>query len=86
MNTILHSRLTQFWQQIQTSLFPLLDVIELALTPKLQEVVTVLEMINIERFLGGSQLAVIGRPVKIGLLLNVPSWPKLCSIYPLPKP
>ncbi len=64
MNTILHSRLTQFWQQIQTSLFPLLDVIELASTPKLQEVVTVLEMINIERFLGGSQLAAIGRPCK----------------------
>jgi hypothetical protein len=64
MNTILHSRLTQFWQQIQTSLFPLLDVIELALTPKLQEVVTVLEMIHIERFLGGSQLAAIGRPCK----------------------
>lgn len=41
-----------------------MDVIELALTPKLQEVVTVLEMINIERFLGGSQLAAIGRPCK----------------------
>lgn len=64
MNTTLRTRLTQFWQHIQTSLFPFLDEIELALTPKLQELVTVLEMIDIERFLGAYQFAAIGRPCK----------------------
>ncbi len=32
-------------------LFPLLEEIELVLTPKLQELVTALEMMKIERFL-----------------------------------
>ena len=44
MNTTLQHRLTQFWQHIQISLFPLLEEIELVLTPKLQELVTALEM------------------------------------------
>lgn len=64
MNTTLHTRLTQFWQQIQNNLFPFLNDIDLALTPKLQEVVTVLEMIGVERFLGGYQFSAIGRPCK----------------------
>ena len=64
MNTILRTRLMQFWQQIQSNLFPFLDAIELALTPKLQEVVTALKMIEIERFLGAYQFAAIGRPCK----------------------
>ena len=64
MNTILRTRLMQFWQQIQSNLFPFLDAIELALTPKLQEVVTALKMIEIERFLGAYQFAALGRPCK----------------------
>lgn len=64
MNTILRTRLTQFWQQIQSNLFPFLDETELALTPKLQEVVVALEMIEIERFLGAYQFSAIGRPCK----------------------
>lgn len=64
MNTILRTRLTQFWQQVQHNLFPFMDTIELALTPKLQEVVTALEMIEIERFLGAYQFSAIGRPCK----------------------
>lgn len=64
MNTNLRTRLSQFWQQIQANLFSFLDEIDLPLTPKLQEVVTVLEMIEIERFLGGYQFSAIGRPCK----------------------
>ena len=64
MNTILRTRLTQFWQQVQHDLFPFMDKIELVLTPKLQEVVTALEMIEIERFLGAYQFSAIGRPCK----------------------
>lgn len=64
MNTTLHSRITQFWQHIQTNLFPFLDEMELVLTPKLQELVTALEMMEIERFLDGYQFGAIGRPCK----------------------
>jgi hypothetical protein len=64
MNTTLQHRLTQFWQHIQISLFPLLEEIELVLTPKLQELVTALEMMKIERFLNVTRFGAIGRPCK----------------------
>ncbi len=64
MNTTLHSRITQFWLHIQTSLFPFLEEIELTLTPKLQELVTALEMMEIERFLDAYQYGAVGRPCK----------------------
>lgn len=64
MNTTLQHRLTQFWQHLQTSLFPLLEEIELVLTPKLQELVTALEMMEIERFLDVTPFGAIGRPCK----------------------
>jgi hypothetical protein len=65
MSTILRTRLAQFWQQVQHNSFPFMVTIELALTPKLQEVVTALEMIEIERFLGAYQFSAIGRPCKV---------------------
>jgi len=51
MNTNLRTRLTQIWHQVQHNLFPFLVEIDVTLTPKVQEVVTVLEMLNIERFI-----------------------------------
>ena len=51
MNTNLRSNLTQFWKHIQRHLFPFLNEIEVVLTPKVQEVVSVLEMLDIERFI-----------------------------------
>jgi len=65
MNTILRSRLTQFWQQVQHHLFPFLDEIEVTLTPKVQEVVTILEMLNMERFIESYYASgFAGRPCK----------------------
>jgi hypothetical protein len=52
MNPVLRIGLTWFWQQIQSNLFSFLDETELALTPGLQEAVTVLKKIEIERFPG----------------------------------
>lgn len=62
MNTILKTKLTQFWQHVQTSLFGFLSDAEIELTPRLQELVTVLEMLEIERFVPLPQG--IGRPAK----------------------
>ena len=65
MNTNLRSRLTQIWQQVQHHLFPFLAEIEVRLTPKVQKVVTVLEMLNIERFIGSYYASgFAGRPNK----------------------
>jgi hypothetical protein len=41
-----------------------MDKIELVMTPKLQELVTALEMIDIEQFLGAFQFSAVGRPCK----------------------
>ena len=70
MNTTLQSRITQFWQHIQISLFPFLEEIELVLTPKLQELVTALEMMKVERFLDVYQFGAIGRACDIGTKLD----------------
>ena len=65
MNTTVRLHLTQFWQQVQHHLFPFLAEIEVSLTPKIQEVVTVLEMLNIERFIEGYYgRGFAGRPCK----------------------
>lgn len=50
MNTTLKNRLTQFWFQVQEGLFPFLTEMEVEMTPALKRVATVLEMIEIERF------------------------------------
>jgi hypothetical protein len=64
MNNTLRTRLSQFWQQVQRNLFPLLDEIEVALTPKFQELANALEMLNMERFLDGYAVGSVGRPSK----------------------
>lgn len=64
MNTTLQHRLTQFWQQVQSSLFPFLEEIDLDLSPKLQELVTALELMEIERFLEAYRFGAVGRPCK----------------------
>ena len=62
MDATLKRRLTHFWFHLQEGLFPFLAELEIELTPPLKQVATVLEMIEIERFLpmtGG-----VGRPAK----------------------
>lgn len=62
MDATLKSRLTQFWFHVQEGLFPFLAEMEVELTPALKQVATVLEMLDVERFLpsyGG-----VGRPAK----------------------
>lgn len=51
MDTTLKKRLTQFWFHVQEGLFPFLANMGEELTPPLKRVATVLEMIEIERFL-----------------------------------
>lgn len=50
MNTTLKHHLTQFWSNIQDVLFPLTVEMGLEMTPALQRVTAVLEMLEIERF------------------------------------
>ena len=58
------SRLSQFWTQLQHTLFPfLLEVEHLDLTPKLEQVIRVLEFVQIDRFIPSSQ-GLVGRPPK----------------------
>lgn len=65
MNTTLRSHLTQFWHHVQRNLFPFLDEIDVILTPKVQEVMSVLEMLNIERFIDSYYASgFAGRPNK----------------------
>ena len=62
MDTTLKRRLTQFWFHVQEGLFPFLNALDVEMTPPLRQVATVLEMMEIERFLpqGGG----VGRPAK----------------------
>ena len=62
MDATIKSRLTKFWHNVQETLFPFLNEIEVELTPKLKEVVTTLELVQIERFLPYE--AGVGRPPK----------------------
>lgn len=55
MDTTLKSRLTQFWFQVQEGLFPFLAEMGEELTPPLKRVATVLEMMEIERFVPDSR-------------------------------
>ena len=62
MNTTFKDRLTQFWFHVQEGLFPFLNDLELDMTPPLKQVATVLEMMEIERFLPEGRG--VGRPAK----------------------
>ena len=62
MDTTLKSRLAQFWFHVQDGLFPFLAEIGEELTPPLKRVATVLEMMELERFLPDSRG--VGRPAK----------------------
>ena len=62
MNSTLKERLTQFWFNVQEGLFPFLSEMDVELTPALKQVATVLEMIQIERFLSAAHG--VGRPAK----------------------
>jgi len=62
MNATLKGRLTQFWSHVQEGLFPFLIEMDVELTLPLKQVATVLEMIEIERFL--PSYAGVGRPAK----------------------
>ena len=62
MNATLKEKLTQFWFNVQEGLFPFLNEMEVELTPPLKQVATMLEMIQIERFLSSTHH--VGRPAK----------------------
>ena len=62
MNSTLKERLTQFWFNVQEGLFPFLNEMDVELTPALKQVATMLEMIQIERFL--STAHGVGRPAQ----------------------
>lgn len=65
MNTSLRTRLTQIWHQVQDDLFPFLKEIDVSLTPKVQEVITVLEMLDMDHFIEGHYVkGFAGRPTK----------------------
>jgi hypothetical protein len=62
MNATFKDRLTQFWFHVQEGLFPFLNEMDVEMTPPLKQVATVLEMIEIERFLPFARG--VGRPAK----------------------
>lgn len=62
MDTTLKTRLTQFWFHLQEGLFPFLSEMEVEMTPALKRVATVLEMVEIERFL--PEYRGVGRPAR----------------------
>ena len=62
MDTTCKARLTQFWHNVQEVLFPFLAEVDEELTPKLKELATTLEMLQIERFL--PDYRGVGRPSK----------------------
>jgi hypothetical protein len=62
VNSTLKSKLTQFWRCLQDELFEFLSDLKIDLTPRLQELVRVLEMVEIERFVPPGMD--IGRPAK----------------------
>jgi hypothetical protein len=64
MNTTAKARISQFWTLCQYELFPFLrEEEDLHLTPPLEKVIRVLELIEIERFIPSSQ-GLPGRPPK----------------------
>jgi hypothetical protein len=63
MNLILNSRLSQFMTGFQEDLWDWQQEDPLLLTPKLMDVIRVLEFVNIERFVPTSQ-GVVGRPAE----------------------
>lgn len=50
---MLVERIAAFWDRVQTSLFPAMEAAEVELTPKLYQLVALLEVIQIERYVGG---------------------------------
>ena len=62
MDTTFKSRLTQFWFHVQEGLFPFLAGMDVEMTPRLKDVATVLEMMEIERFVPDSRG--VGRPAQ----------------------
>ncbi|MCD6026134.1 MAG: hypothetical protein K0R08_653 [Solimicrobium sp.] len=84
MNTTLRSRLTQFLQQVQHNVFAFFDEIDAILMPKVQEVVIVLKMLNIGRFIERDYVSgfagrsckgrlVIARASVVKAVLNLPT-------------
>ena len=63
MNLILNSRLSQFMTNFQEDLWDWQQEDPLILTPKLIDVIRVLEFVNIERFVASSQ-GLVGRPAE----------------------
>ena len=63
MNLILNSRLSQFMTNFQEDLWDWQQEDPLILTPKLIDVIRVLEFVNIERFVPSSQ-GLVGRPAE----------------------
>lgn len=55
MDTTFKDRLTQFWFHVQEGLFPFLAEMDVEITPPLKQVATVLEMMEIERFVPDSR-------------------------------
>ena len=70
MNITIKSRLSQFWTQLQNTLFPFLrEEEQLDLTSKLEQVIRVLEFIQIDRFIPSSK-GFVGRPPKDRIALT----------------
>ena len=69
MNTTLTLRLSQFLTQLQTELFPLLrEEAALELSPALEKVIRVLELVPVERFITSAR-GWVGAPPKDRLAL-----------------
>ena len=63
MNIILNAQLSQFMTNFQENLWDWQQEDSLILTPKLIDVIRVLEFVNIERFVSSSQ-GLVGRPAE----------------------
>lgn len=62
MNAALRERLTQFHRRCQEALFPLVETdIDAPLTPKLEQLLRIWEMVEIERFVPSAR-GFVGRP------------------------
>lgn len=77
MNFNTKNFLSQFWTNLQNTLFPFLREETLELTPKLEQVIRVLEFIEIDQFIPSSRGFVVRPPKdRIALaraLLNLPT-------------
>lgn len=62
--SMLGERIASFWDRVQTSLFPALEEAGLELTEKLYQLVALLEVIQIERFVAGPSPYQCGVPPK----------------------